>query len=170
MQERLASARLHVRHHAHNISQARAAAKDQEQIQLVHAGTIRGTRVDRHGSQPERARDRRSVALPARSPTLLHLISCIPGENSESGHRRPIRMPVVREGAEAELGRWSRLRAVAGCDHRDGPLSVGGLLAVGVSGECVEASISDEPFDRWHGRSYPGPVWVGVCCDAPRVV
>ena len=26
-----------------------------------------------------------------------------------------------------------------------GPLSVGGLLAVGVSGDCVEASISDEP-------------------------
>ena len=51
-----------------------------------------------------------------------------------------------------------------------GPLSVGGLLAVGVSGDCVEASISDEPFDRWHGRSYPSPVWVDVCGDAPRVV
>ena len=51
-----------------------------------------------------------------------------------------------------------------------GPLSVGRLLAVGVSGDCVEASISDEPFDRRHGRSYPGPVWVDVCCDAPRVV
>jgi hypothetical protein len=51
-----------------------------------------------------------------------------------------------------------------------GSLSVGGLLVIGVSGDCVEASISDEPFDRRHGRSYPGPVWVDVCCDAPRVV
>src|SRR5207244_351617 len=33
-----------------------------------------------------------------------------------------------------------------------------------------EASISDEPFDRRHGRSYPGPVWVNVRSDAPRVV
>jgi hypothetical protein len=38
-----------------------------------------------------------------------------------------------------------------------GALSVGGLLAIGVSGDCVEASISDEPLDRRHGRSYPRP-------------
>ena len=73
---------------------------------------------------------------------------------------------------------WKRKRSAAG--DRDfeplqvattkGPLSVGGLLAVGVSGDCVEASFSNEPFDRRHGRSYPGPVWVDICCDAPRVV
>ena len=57
---------------------------------------------------------------------------------------------------QAELGqviatssRWMLRRVAAG------PLSVGGLLAVGVSGDCVEASISDEPFDRRHGRSIP---------------
>ena len=74
---------------------------------------------------------------------------------------------------------WKRKRSTAG--DRDfepsqvattakAPLSVGGLLAVGVSGDCVEASFSDESFDRRHGRSYPGPVWVDICCDAPRVV
>lgn len=50
-----------------------------------------------------------------------------------------------------------------------GPLSIGRLFAVGVSGDCVKASIREEPFDRRDGRPYPGPVWVDVRRDAPRM-
>ena len=72
--------------------------------------------------------------------------------------------------ADAKRIRCRKFEPLRPAARASGPLSVCGLLANGVSGDRVEASISDESVDHRHGRSDPGPMWVDVCRDAPRVV
>jgi hypothetical protein len=132
-----------------------------------------GSDTPRDSTAPLRSRrGDAATALPPQTTRRQRVLLRVSAESKGKPERRPpapIRVPCCVE-AEAELGTDPGFKPLQVANLGAGPLSVGGLLAFGVSGDCVKASISDEPFDRRHGRSYPGPVWVDVCCDAPRVV
>jgi hypothetical protein len=124
-------------------------------------------RIAGRGPSPDR---RPAIALARALRPTGFVTPSVRKRPSDTARRPTTRWPLLR-------GSGSRARQVIATSSRcrlrpwrRGHLSIGGLLTIGVSGDCVEASISDEPFDRRHGRSYPGPVWVDVCCDAPRVV
>ena len=120
-------------------------------------------RRDRTPTPPSPAQPRHDPGGRDRS----HCVTITPGPPSPKFHDE--RDNLDSGGSSSS---WSRKSAGfrSQRQRRRGPLSIGRLFAVGVNGDCVKASIREEPFDRRDGRPYPGPVWVDVRRDAPRMV